>query len=54
MPNHCNNTLCVAGKTEEVGKFVEFVTNKDFVKKGDEYSIFKNLMPMPEELEGTT
>jgi len=54
MPNHCNNTLGVAGKTEEVENFVEFVTNKDFVKKGDEYSIFKNLMPMPEELEGTT
>lgn len=54
MPNHCNNTLGVLGKTEEVEKFVEFVTNKDFVKKGDEYTIFKNLMPMPEELEGTT
>ena len=54
MPNHCNNTLGVAGETEEVEKFIEFVTNKDFAKKGDEYSIFKNLMPMPEELEGTT
>ena len=54
MPNHCNNTLGVAGKTEEVEKFVEFVTNKDLDKKGDEYQIFKNLMPMPKELEGTT
>ena len=27
MPNHCSNTLGVLGKTEDVEKFVAFVTN---------------------------
>jgi hypothetical protein len=54
MPNHCNNTLGVLGKTSDVEKFVEFVKSKNKDKTGCEYEIFESLIPMPKELEGTT
>ena len=54
MPNHCNNTLGVLGKTEDVEKFVAFVTNNGPDKEDDKYELFKKLIPMPNELEGTT
>lgn len=54
MPNHCNNTLGVLGKTEDVEKFVAFVTNNGEDKEQNKYQLFKSLMPMPKELEGTT
>lgn len=53
MPNHCNNTLGVLGKTEDVEKFVAFVTNDGPDKEDDKYELFKKLIPMPNELEGT-
>ena len=54
MPNHCSNTLGVLGKTEDVEKFVAFVTNNGPDKEDDKYELFKKLIPMPKELEGTT
>ena len=54
MPNHCNNTLGVLGKTEDVEKFIAFVTNNGEDKEQNKYQLFKSLMPMPKELEGTT
>ena len=54
MPNHCNNTLGVIGKTEDVEKFITFVTNNGEDKEQNKYQLFKSLMPMPKELEGTT
>lgn len=53
MPNHCNNTLGVLGKTEDVEKFITFVTNNGEDKEENKYQLFKSLMPMPKELEGT-
>ena len=54
MPNHCSNTLGVLGKTEDVEKFIAFVTNNGEDKEQNKYQLFKSLMPMPKELEGTT
>jgi hypothetical protein len=54
MPNHCSNTLGVLGKTEDVEKFIAFITNDGPDKEENKYQLFKNLMPMPKELEGTT
>jgi len=54
MPNHCSNTLGVLGKTEDVEKFIAFITNNGPDKEENKYQLFKNLMPMPKELEGTT
>ena len=49
MPNHCENTLGVLGKTEDVMEFVNLVSKGD-----DVYEIFKSLKPMPEELIDTS
>lgn len=54
MPNHCNNTLGITGPTKDVEEFIELVTNKGPDKDENEYELFKNLLPMPKELEGTT
>jgi hypothetical protein len=54
MPNHCSNTLGVLGKTEDVEKFIAFITNNGPDKEENKYQLFKNLIPMPKELEGTT
>ncbi len=53
MPNHCENILGVLGKTEDVMKFINFITVKSD-ESGDEYKIFKSLKPTPEELINTT
>lgn len=47
MPNHCENTLDVAGPDESVRRFVKAVTT-------DEGFDIAGLVPMPEELRGTT
>lgn len=49
MPNHCENTLGVLGKTEDVIEFVNLVSKGD-----DVYEIFKSLKPMPKELIDTS
>jgi len=55
MPNHCNNTLGIIGKIKDVQDFIELVTNTEGSdKEEDKYELFKNLIPMPKELEGTT
>jgi hypothetical protein len=54
MPNHCNNTLGITGPKEDVEQFIELVTYKGLDKDKDQYELFKNLLPMPEELIGTT
>ena len=53
MPNHCNNTLGITGPKEDVEQFIELVTNMGSNKDNDPYELFKNLLPMPKELEGT-
>lgn len=55
MPNHCMNKLGITGPTKDVQDFIELVTNNDdATKEQDKYELFKNLLPMPKELEGTT
>lgn len=55
MPNHCMNKLGIIGPTKDVQDFIELVTNNDeATKEQDKYELFKNLIPMPKELEGTT
>jgi hypothetical protein len=55
MPNHCNNKLGIIGPTKDVQDFIELVTNNDdATKEQNKYELFKNLIPMPNELEGTT
>lgn len=54
MPNHCNNELGITGSTKDVEDFIELVTNKDSKDGEDPFELFKNLIPMPKELEGTT
>jgi hypothetical protein len=53
MPNHCNNTLGITGPKEDVEQFIELITNMGSNKDNDPYELFKNLLPMPKELEGT-
>jgi hypothetical protein len=54
MPNHCNNKLGITGPTEDIEIFIKTVENNGPHKENDPYELFKNLIPMPEELEGTT
>ncbi len=55
MPNHCMNKLGITGPTKDVQDFIELVTNNDeATKEQDQYELFKNLIPMPKELEGTS
>lgn len=49
MPNWCNNKLIVSGKEEEVSKFISEAQAKE-----DEVISLQKLVPMPQELEGTT
>lgn len=53
MPNHCENTLGVLGKTEDVIKFINFITVEPD-ESGDKYKLFKSLSPTPKELINTT
>jgi hypothetical protein len=53
MPNHCNNKLGITGPKEDVEQFIELVTNMGSNKDNNPYELFKNLLPMPKELEGT-
>lgn len=54
MPNWCSNTLTLVGDKTERDRFVAAVTEPDREAGMDTYSILKNLVPMPEALEGTT
>lgn len=54
MPNHCNNTLGITGPKEDIEQFIKLVTNTGPDKDDVKYELFKNLLPMPKELEGTT
>lgn len=55
MPNHCQNTLGVLGKTEDVIEFINFITlDESTGSSDDKYKIFRSLSPMPIELENTT
>jgi len=63
MPNHCDNTLWVAGKPAEVKKFVEACKNPDHGKRKKvdgkywyddrEWRIFEGNFPCPRELRET-
>lgn len=50
MPNHCNNTLGVIGLTKDVESFIDLVKVKII---DDDFELFKTLIPMPKELDGT-
>jgi hypothetical protein len=54
MPNHCNNKLGITGPTKDVEDFIVIVTNESPAPDADKYELFKNLIPMPKALEGTT
>jgi len=49
MPNHCENTLGVLGKTEDVMEFINFIAVESN-EGGDKYKIFQSLSPSPKEL----
>ena len=54
MPNHCNNKLGITGPIKDVEDFIVIVTNESPAPDADKYELFKNLIPMPKALEGTT
>jgi hypothetical protein len=54
MPNWCYNELEVQGTPDRVADFIEAIHNSDAEPGGDNYSILQNIVPMPEELVGTS